>query len=788
MNGGSRGGVSSPGQQNAAQQSSSRMMKTTQRGRPFAKDTHDLFATLIVSLNLTTHRQYFKSYPNSFTTDEAAENLSALKFAQSNRAPDPNEPSRVVTTTTTTTFSMSRDMAKNICQHFMDARLIENAADMASSTFKDKGIYVLTPKGLHILERFITKNGINGEQLLPVFSSQPICMKLLHLERRPSDDELIINAPIVEVIFRRFVGIKPNYPPDSDGESDPNEVQPLDRTAGIEMMDLLDNGTKKTKSLPTKSNLHRHVFTAIATLDWLCDFTTICGRDEAAEVAAHFVRMGFIELIAEKPRKDGEVNDTVVVRGEDLNGAVNEGAFRCHYKAIYGMTDLGRGVARWQGYDPHSQSQHYTSSASSIHHRSSPIPGRGTDSPHGDDSRSVNSSSQHYYDLRGAVGKQQGGDSSSQVGAPSNSSGSIHDRQGIPGRTSDNDRSLHRQPSTSEKFRNDYAGAHAGPFSGSSATDTSSYNSRDSNTNRLKQILEEPALRSLFREFLKANICEENLSFWLDVQDFKRRFHTTSSAVAVRGSGEREGAAAGNTKQGGGVGAVVKKLGRSQTTGAKEQTQYGLTAMERHQQDLIAMAFVIYTTYLAPSSQYELNIEHNIRQELVNYMSRILSEAKDPKGEGVEKINAKDLAQRMAAKTPGSDMRNGAATADDQRSEVQAVVPKAPMHASQLQTMVRLYERIQDHIFRLMATDSVPRFIKTPSFQSLVRSVEEYSEALESGRVDPRVHMGPGIDKSVVEALDLGSGGSGGPPSDVPYTVSPRSQRVTSPSKGSNSR
>lgn len=31
------------------------------------------------------------------------------------------------------------------------------------------------------------------------------------------------------------------------------------------------------------------------------------------------------------------------------------------------------------------------------------------------------------------------------------------------------------------------------------------------------------------------------------------------------------------------------------------------------------------------------------------------------------------------------------------------------LHASQLQSMVKLYERIQGYIFRLMATDSVPK-------------------------------------------------------------------------------
>lgn len=88
---------------------------------------------------------------------------------------------------------------------------------------------------------------------------------------------------------------------------------------------------------------------------------------------------------------------------------------------------------------------------------------------------------------------------------------------------------------------------------------------KDSHTARLKMILDEPAVRSLFREYLRANFCEENLSFWLDVQDFKRKFGTTSSAVAL-------------------------------PTASNKNRTTGVQAMERHQQDLIAMAFVIYNS------------------------------------------------------------------------------------------------------------------------------------------------------------------------------------------------
>jgi len=66
---------------------------------------------------------------------------------------------RVIMTTTTTTFSMTHDMAKAMSQHFMDAHLIENAADPSSNLFKDRGVYQLTPKGLHVLKHFISCNG-----------------------------------------------------------------------------------------------------------------------------------------------------------------------------------------------------------------------------------------------------------------------------------------------------------------------------------------------------------------------------------------------------------------------------------------------------------------------------------------------------------------------------------------------------------------------------------------------------------------------------------------------------
>ena len=166
---------------------------------------------------------------------------------------------------------------------------------------------------------------------------------------------------------------------------------------------------------------------------------------------------------------------------------------------------------------------------------------------------------------------------------------------------------------------------------------------KESNTDRLKYILNEPAVRSLFRDFLRSNFCEENLAFWLEVEDFKRKFNTTSSAR----------------------GGDVRVAGKGTP---------GQAAMEKHHEGLIKNAFLIYNLYLAPSSQCELNIDHGLRNELSGYLS--------------------DVIQSLTGKTFQGRVELEQANA---------------FNATQLQTMIRLYERIQTHVFRLMATDSVPK-------------------------------------------------------------------------------
>lgn len=584
---------------------SSHMMKVTKRGRPYLKDTMDLFATLVVSLRLTTHQQYFRRFPHSFNTDEAAANLASLKFSQSNRGPDPRDPSRIVTTTTTTTFSMTREMAKAMCQHFMDARLIENAADPNSNLFKDRGTYVLTPKGLHVLERFIAKNGMNADHLSEVFETQPICMKLLHLERRAHDDEIIVSQGVITTLFRRFVGHRPNYRPANYDQLEPR-AQYQERAKGINFVDLSDRNHVAGRG---GSSVHKYCFQAVTGLEWLCDFTSVVGREEAAEMAAQFVRFGLITLMSDK-RKNNDSAIIFTVRGSTPGGSspiMEVGEFRCTTKAVYKLTPEGIRVARWDQHSPSTSNAH--------------LPGGASDDG-------------HSADLSG-------------------SDATLTDAQGAK---------LTRRMSLAER----------GPADDRRV--------KESNTDRLKYILEEPQLRSLFREFLRANFCEENLSFWMDVSDFKRKFGVTSSASAAPNASLSTQGASASPAQGGNGGA----------NGGRPRTSPGQQAMERHHEVLISQAWVIYNKYLAPASPCELNIDHNLRNELVAYLGAVM-----------QQLTGRPFSGRVDQDQMGA------------------------FNATQLQNMIQLYERIQMHVFRLMATDSVPKFIKTNAFMSVRRQWAE---------------------------------------------------------------
>jgi hypothetical protein len=120
--------------------------------------------------------------------------------------------------------------------------------------------------------------------------------------------------------------------------------------------------------------------------------------------------------------------------------------------------------------------------------------------------------------------------------------------------------------------------------------------SRDSNTQKLDKILNDAALRLLFRENLRDTHCEENLSFYLDVDEF-----LTSCRAAIDAN-------------------LPNLPGRSNPK--RSTSGQGLDSVK----ETMASAYGIYNAFLAPGSPCELNIDHLLRNQLATRMTKAVGQ------------------------------------------------------------------------------------------------------------------------------------------------------------------
>lgn len=405
------------GNPNKMHQTSSRLLRMTEDERPYTRDFKDLFATLMVSLPLTPHRVRFQRIEHTFTSEEAINNLGSLKFSQSNRMPDPKDPSRIVTTTTTTTFSMAKEMARSVCQRFMDARFIEAADGKPPVAFPLKNaVWQMTPKGMNVLQMFCQRNGIGQRHVLDVLDSPRNTMHLVIMERDFSSDKIDSDRATVEVIFRRFAGQDGPNLKGSTAVSDSDSV--TEYTTGMV-------GVKIARERKVGDRIVSNTFTGKAAVDWLMDCCTTVDRRETREICELFVKHGLMH----------SVHDDKAFVQQNPAAAL----FQPSRNAIYGVTDKGQRVAGWRGRDR---------------------------SPDRD-------------------GKE--------VGAGAGNA----------------------------KVNGMKAEAKSGP--------------RDSNNNRLMVIVNDPALRLLFREYLRDTHCEENLSFFMEVREFTQHYDISERAKMFTG-------------------------------------------------------------------------------------------------------------------------------------------------------------------------------------------------------------------------------------------------------------
>ncbi|CAO3592268.1 unnamed protein product [Absidia cylindrospora] len=105
----------------------------------------------------------------------------------------------------------------------------------------------------------------------------------------------------------------------------------------------------------------------------------------------------------------------------------------------------------------------------------------------------------------------------------------------------------------------------------------SSSSSTDGGSGRLMIILKDAQLRSLFTDFLRANFCSENLDFWIDYTNLRRKYKSQNPAMP-----------------------------------------------SQNQKDVLEDAYAIYSTYLSPGAKWELNVDHDLQKEMTRLVPSMI--------------------------------------------------------------------------------------------------------------------------------------------------------------------
>jgi GTPase-activating protein SST2 len=139
-------------------------------------------------------------------------------------------------------------------------------------------VWQLTPKGITVLDRFCSRNGIQQKQKSKLVNLG--ATKLVLLDRDSQSDMLPHDQGTLEVIFRRFVG--------ADGRNTKATVNAADSDSLHDYKnDLI--GVTMAAERKVNGNMYRDTFTGKATADWLMDCCMIVDKRETVEIATLFV-------------------------------------------------------------------------------------------------------------------------------------------------------------------------------------------------------------------------------------------------------------------------------------------------------------------------------------------------------------------------------------------------------------------------------------------------------------------------------------------------------------------
>ncbi|KAG7664785.1 SST2 [[Candida] subhashii] len=581
-----------------------RSFHRTLNGKIFQRDIRDIFAMLILGLELKESKSkkftLSKSYPFSFTIEDALEKMKDLNISI-----------ELSKTVASFSYKFPPDVALTLLDRFFLAKLIHCPADRTRSTPKPHVSLQPTPKGLALVQTFYDRIASKASDHPEVLQSNLNTMDLFLFDRDLSNDRILYSRYFIHLLFATLMGPKPNIwtpnaAPDPIPEQGAKPSSPTLFACGyngeqgfsfsqfqIEKSEGMKSTHKKDSKLdePRISPLYHRYFTnpesgshvqyyvsdvgvrlckdktftfkepnvtfeysvsGKAIHQWLMDCTDILNPSDACQVAGCLISTGLIK---------------------NVNPLGKQG-FVPERDSFYRLTKLGRKVCQW-----------------------------------------------------------------------------------------DKDQAKKRSTSVSEFLKNP---------------------KKTVKEIKLGDILKDPGTRLQFRRHLNKEYCLENLDAYLQLTEFAKVYESVENLQNLRLKPSQE--------------SIVKRID---------------TQLETLRSTCLSTAYQIYITFLSPEAPFNVNIDYKLRAEIANLMT--YSKA----SEAEESPFDTPVPSPTDEKDVSKDNDDWPVPAKEEKTETSSA-EETPDIKQTLKDISSLFNQVSTHLYRLMESDSIPKFASSSLVDNLV--------------------------------------------------------------------
>lgn len=336
----------------------SKDLNKTQQGKIFSHDLKDIYALMIIYLNLTPDGGggngtkflgLSKTHPYTFTINAALLKLLNLQYSIDSSL-----------SSISLCYNINQDIGISILNKFLVAKLIHFPNDRTRSTFKPSTVLQMqpTPKGVAFVARFIEQRGVKMDKLPPILSSNLNSMQLFEFDRNYLNDKINYSSHLMKLLFMTMLGESPNvwYPNNKPDLFTVANLKGIIDSRGLAAITSFDINPEDQDRLLQSPFHHRYftnpesdshvqyyvsntgirispnpsfsyrIMTGKSIVQWLMDCTDLLSTKQAIEIGNLFLRLQFLTYASE-PNSDGCF--------DDLN------------KAIYTLTPISRSFVSW---------------------------------------------------------------------------------------------------------------------------------------------------------------------------------------------------------------------------------------------------------------------------------------------------------------------------------------------------------------------------------------------------------------------------------------------------------